>query len=326
MRAALLFLLLSTSASAAPGTILFNQAYKLEETDPSGSIDVYRSALAAGLPADLARAAHWRMFFIYKDQENFGMALQTSASLPPSARVQILDSIQERYALSKQALDEYVRALIGIVSRDREKKTSAADALARMHPRSSAAMQKRILQDLAENQMEELALTLIPESTEDPESVLRRCDLLVFLGRHQEANRLIQEIYTSEDFTAAQKYRAVYLLGRARRDTEDEAILYRAAERYARGDEERIRMRALAAYSLLRQGYAEQGLNLLRGQRLPSDPDIQLLSLVLRAEVDRDPAALRELRSRKDSLKSTVRKRKDAQLAQRALRVPGVMD
>jgi hypothetical protein len=325
MRAAILFLLLATSASAAPGTLLFNQAYKLEETDPAGSIDVYRSALAAGLPADLARAAYWRMFFIFKDQENYGMALQTSASLPPSARAQIVESIQERYALTRQTLDDYVRALTALVSRDPEKKKNAADALARLHSKSGPAMQKRILQDLAENQMEELALTLIPESSTDPDSVLRKCDLLVFLGRHAEASKLIQGIYASDDFTTSQKYRAVYLLGRSRRDTEDEAILYRTAERYAQGDD-RIRMRALAAYSLLRQGYAEQGLDLLRGHRLPADPDIQLLSLVLRAEVERDTSALRELRSKRDSLKSIVRKRKDAHLAQRALRVPGVLE
>lgn len=322
---ALLLLFVVHSVQAAPGTAVFNQAYKLEETDPAGSIELYRSALAAGLPADLARAAHWRMFFIFKDQENFGQALQTSLNLPPSARAQIIETIQERYSPGKQALEDYVRGLAGLASRDPEKKKAAADSLGRLHGKSSPAMQKRILQDLAENHMEEFALTLIPQSATDPDSVLRRCDLLVFLGRGQEVSRMIEGIYTSDEFTTAQKFRAVYLLGRARRDTESEVILYRIAERYSEG-EERIRMRALSAYSLLRQGYAEQGLDLLRGQKLPSDPDIQLLSLVLRAEVDQDPAALRELKGRKDSLKAAVRKRKDAYLAQRALRISGVLE
>lgn len=325
MRAAVLILFLCSSAHAAPGTIIFNHAYKLEETDPAGAIELYRSALAAGLPGDLARAAYWRMFFIFKDQENFGQALHTSASLPPSARGQIVEAVQERYALNKASLEDYIRGLSGLASRDQEKKNAAGDLLVRLHAKSSPALQKRILQDLAENQMEERALALIPESSTDPESVLRRCDLLIFLGRNTEANKLLESIYTSEDFSTAQKFRAVYLLGRARRDTESEAILFRTAERYAEG-EDRVRMRALAAYSLLRQGYAEQGLDLLRGQRLPSDPDIQLLGLVLRAEVERDAGAVRELRARRDSLKAAVRKRKDANLAQRALRVPGVLE
>jgi hypothetical protein len=102
--------------------------------------------------------------------------------------------------------------MTALVSRDPEKKKNAAEALARLHSKSGPAMQKRILQDLAENQMEELALTLIPESSTDPDSVLRKCDLLVFLGRHAEASKLIQGIYASDDFTTSQKYRAVYLL------------------------------------------------------------------------------------------------------------------
>lgn len=325
MRAAVLTLFLCSSAHAAPGTIIFNHAYKLEETDPAGAVDLYKSALGAGLPADLARAAYWRMFFIFKDQENFGQALHVAASLPASARAQIVEAVQERYALSKPSLEEYIKGLTGLAARDTEKRGAAAELLVRLHGKSSPALQKRILQDLAENQMEEKALALIPESNTDPDSVLRRCDLLIFLGRNAEANTLLESIYTSEDFTTAHKFRAVYLLGRARRDTESEAILFRTAERYAQGDD-RVRMRALAAYSLLRQGYAEQGLDLLRGQRLPSDPDIQLLGLVLRAEVDRDAAAVRELRARRDSLKAAVRKRKDANLAQRALRVPGVLE
>lgn len=310
---------------AAPGTILFDRAYKLEETDPPGSLELYQSALSSGLAPDLARAAYWRMFFIYKDQENFGRALHISSLLPPSARAQIVEAIQERYSLSRPQLDTYVRALVNLAATNADKKSSGAAELESLYKKAAPAFQKRIVQDLAENGMESRALALLSDSENDPDSILRRCDLLVYLGRYTEASALIERIYSSDEFTSAQKFRTVYFLGRSRRDTETEPFLYLAAARYG-NDEERVRMKALAAYSLLRQGYAEQAHDLLKGEKLPRDPDIQLLWLVLRAEVDRDTTAVREIRARRDSLKATIRKRKDANLAQRALRIPGVLD
>ncbi|MCE9599240.1 MAG: hypothetical protein K8S54_14855 [Spirochaetia bacterium] len=313
------------AAFAGHGTVLFNQAYKAEESDPEGSIPMYRAALNAGLSADLARAAHWRLFFIFKDQESYGLALREADYLPANARSQIVASIRERYAVKQEIVDRYMVALREVSSSDTSRKKSGAHNLTQIYESSPPSLRRRILLDLSENEAEETALTLIQKEGEDTEGLLREADLLVFMGRNAEAEKLIQKIYIQDDLSSEQKTRIVYLLGRARRDSGRDIELFRTAEQYAEGDE-RLRMRALAAYGLLRQGYPEQARALMRGVPIVRDADIELLDLLLRAEIDDDKKAMKSLVARRSTLKEIVRKKRDSYLASRALKLIGGRD
>ncbi|HMY45077.1 MAG TPA: hypothetical protein PKX74_06345 [Leptospiraceae bacterium] len=306
---------------AGNGTLLFNQAYKLEETDPSGAVEIYHSAIQAGLTTELHRAARWRLFFIFKDQENFPEALRESEYLPASARTQLVEYIRERYSPSKTAFESYLSGIRLIISSDSEKRNQGAVQLEKIYSTSDRLFQKRILLDMSEHGSAERALNLIRSSGKDTASVLRECDLLIYLGRLYEAEQSISKLLANQkdDFSTEEKMRLVYLLGRARRDSGPDVEMFRISEKYATG-EEKMRMRALAAYALLRHDYPVQARALMKDNS-SSDPDVQLLDLVLRAEIDRDPQALRTLQGKKESLKSTVRKKKDAYLAQRALRL-----
>lgn len=310
---------------AGQGTVLFNQAYKTEETDPQGSIPMYRAALNAGLTADLARAAHWRLFFIFKDQESYGLALREADYLPPTARSQIVTSIRDRHSLKPEIVDGYLAALREISSSDSAKRKSAAHNLSQIHEVAPPSLKRRILLDLSENEFEEAALTLVQKEGNDTEGQLREADLLIFMGRNTEAETLLQKLYIKDELNSEQKTRIVYLLGRSRRDSGRDIELFRTAEQYAEGDE-RARMRALAAYSLLRQGYAEQARAMMRGVPIARDADIELLDLLLRAEIDQEKKAIRSLVARRATLKEIVRKRRDSYLASRALKFIGERD
>jgi len=322
MRRIWLVLLLPSQLLAGHGTVLFNQAYKMEEANPQGAVEVYREALAAGLTNDLARAAHWRLFFIFKDRESYADALRECDYLAPTARQQIVDVIRERHDLKNETLERYVESLRGLVSGDREKRKAAGRELTKVYASAPRSLRKRILLDLSENGASESALTLAQQGDGTPEAKLGECDLLIYLGKTAEAEKLLRTMYESSDYSTSEKMRIVYLLGRARRDSGGDIEMFRVAEEYADGDE-RMRMRALAAYGLLRQGYLLQARGMMRGLSSSKDPDVQLLDLLLRAEVDGEKKALRDLQNRRDSLKGAVRKHRDAYLAQRALRLLG---
>jgi tetratricopeptide (TPR) repeat protein len=324
----------------SPGRHIFEEAYTAEKENPATAIKLYREALDTGLSRELAQAARWRLFYLYRQSRAYGEALETAGELGSDRKLKnvlgdLYAEIAATYRIPETAAREYAAGL-RMLARNKD-----ADALphferALRHQANNEVFRQEITRLLIQRGRSAQALALL-ERVSTGQGVagdLARADLLVKLGRGPEALRLLGDLAVRANADGVPIYIApqdrsqmLYLLGRIVRRTgaRGEAIRYfRQAAREAAASTPvdpamAARMQGLAAYGLYREGHTVQARSLLETVTLADDFDVNLLLLVLRAEVDEDTIALRKLRALAPELRERKRSGHGSYLINRAL-------
>ncbi|MEQ9364013.1 MAG: hypothetical protein RIF32_07215 [Leptospirales bacterium] len=324
----------------SPGRPYFEQAYAAEKETPADAIELYKRAIAAGLKPELVRAARWRLFYLYRKAGDYGEALSTAGHLGSDKKLKnVLGDLYKEIAVIYKVSDASAREFaLGLKQ------------LARNHDAESTAHFERALRGNVENEAFRLAITnhlmrrgqsgaalaLLKKIGYDPGgdkgpadgAALARADLLVKLKRDDEARQVLMELARSpraSSLESADRSRLFYLLARVDRRAKDRAAAVRwfrlAAAQARSADEEDLqsRMQGLAAYELYRGGRKLQARSLLYGSPNTADANVNLLEVVLRADVDREAAALKKLRLMIPQLKSG----RQSFLSREALRLAG---
>lgn len=340
--AAALFVLCALLMLSAPllaresGRALFERAYRIEKDAPEEAIGLYREALIAGLPAELNRAARWRLFYLYREVRDYPAALASANALGQSsqATADLRREMAQHYGAPIASIDDLIAgaAALDRVLRPGTAEAARTAALTEALAHFRAALQRtpdqpRLRQEIldrlvrANRGVEALALL---DETRGAGYELSRADLLLSLRRNEEARSALMDLARSETLTApADRARTLYLLGRIERDADrraDAARYFRLAANYSGPDD--VRIAALAAFELYRLGLKPQALALLKGRPVERDGDANLLALVLRAELERNRQAEQALRELRPRLERTPPARRSA-LVRRALELAG---
>lgn len=338
----LLGMLCITLASSGPllaresGRALFERAYRIEKDAPEEAIGLYREAIIAGLPAELNRAARWRLFYLYREVRDYPAALASANALGQSSQVttDLRREMAQHYGAPAASIDDLIAgaAALDRVVRPQTAEAARTAALTEALAHFRAALQRapdqprlrqEVLDRLVRANRGAEALALLDE-IRGAGYELSRADLLLSLRRNEEARSALMDLARSETLTAsADRARTLYLLGRIERDADrrsDAARYFRLAANYS-GPED-VRIAALAAFELYRLGLKSQALALLRGRPVERDADATLLSLVLRAELERNRQAVQALRELRPRLERTPPARRSA-LVRRALELAG---
>lgn len=331
---------------ARAGRAAFEQAYALEKEDPAAAIELYEEALRSGLSAELAKAARWRLFYLHKDQRNYGRALNLSASLGSDKKLKnVLNDLYEEIAaywkISRYAAEQYAA---GLRLLDAGKAPNAVQHFGKALKQN--VRNEGFRRDITERLLKERRFTdalALFEGIDHPAARMARADLLVKLKRREEARVLLlaladentgvaekvsedpkQEPAPQPQLSDADRAHILYLLGRIHRDGGDRisAVRYfRLAARYSDKDGA-VRMNGLAAFSLYRDDHKDQALAILREMPgVETDGNVRLLYLILRVEVERDGAAFQSLRNMQGDLIEQQRTGGASYLSDRALKL-----
>lgn len=323
-------------AARENGRALFERAYRIEKDAPEEAIGLYREAIIAGLPAELNRAARWRLFYLYREVRDYPAALASANALGQSsqATADLRREMAQHYGAPVASIDDLIAgaAALDRVVRPQTAAPARAAALTEALSRFRAALQRspdqprlrqEILDRLVRANHGAEALALLDE-LRGRGYELSRADLLLSLRRNEEARAALMDLARSETLTTpADRARTLYLLGRIERDADrraDAARYFRLAANYS-GPED-VRIAALAAFELYRLGLKPQALALLKGRPVERDLDAHLLSLVLRTELERNRQAEQALRELRPRLERTPAARRSA-LVRRALELAG---
>ncbi len=318
------------------GRALFERAYRIEKDAPDEAIGLYREAIIAGLPAELNRAARWRLFYLYREVRDYPAALASAQALGQSsqATADLRREMAQHYGVPAASIDDLIAgaAALDRVVRPQTAEAARTAALTEALARFRAALQRspdqprlrqEILDRLVRANRGAEALALLDE-IRGAGYELSRADLLLSLRRNEEARSALMDLARSETLTtSADRARTLYLLGRIERDADrrsDAARYFRLAVNYSGPDD--VRLPALAAFELYRLGLKSQALALLKGRPVERDADANLLSLVLRAELERNRQAVQALRELRPRLERTPPARRSA-LVRRALELIG---
>ncbi len=340
--------LLAGSLHARGARATFEQAYALEKEDPAGAIELYEEALRAGLGTELAKAARWRLFYLHRDQKNYGRALNISSSLGSDKKLKnvlgdLYDEIAVHWKISRFAAEQYAA---GLRLLDAGKSAEAVKYFGKALKNNvrNEAFRRDITERLLRERRFSDALALF-ESLDHPAARLARADVLVKLKRREEARVLLLALArenTSDpekvsenpgqkpqpapvsQLSDADRAHILYLLARIHRDGGDRvsAVRYfRLAARYS-DDVGAVRMNGLAAFSLYRDDHKPQALEILRNlPGVESDANVRLLYLILRVEIDRDGPAFQSLRNMQGDLIEQQRTGSASYLTDRALKL-----
>ena len=315
----------------SPGRPVFEDAYAAEQERPDDAIELYRRALEMGLGRDLALAARWRLFYLYRKQQRYGEALDMAGKLGSDRKLKnVLDDLYTeiggRFKIAPEAARDYAAGLKLLVRKEREAALLEFEKVLRKHPENEK-LRRDITSRLIRGGGSGQALTLLEKigARSDGSAQLAQADLMVKLKRDAEAETLLETLARSPDakLEAAERSHVCYLKGRLSRRTRshsDAVAWFRlAAVEAMQADESELqaRMQGLAAYGLYRGGQNVQALALMRGLPASDDADVELLRLVLRADVAGDEDALRRLRAQKNELQ----KRRQTTLVREALRI-----
>ncbi|MCR9142657.1 MAG: hypothetical protein NXI24_10435 [bacterium] len=308
----------------SPGRPYFEQAYEAEQETPADAIALYRRAISAGLKPELVRAARWRLFYLYRQAGEYGEALDVAAHLGSDRKLKnvlgdIYKEIAVIYKVPESSAREYALGLKQL-ARKRESASVAHFEKALRANRDNEALRAAITNQLMRRGHSGTALVLLKklgydihkgEKERNGGAELARADLLVKLKRDAEAEEVLFALARSaagRKLKSAERSHLLYLLARTARRAKDREAVVRwfrlAAVEAAEADEEELqsRMQGLAAYELYRAGRQLQARALLYGIPETEDANVNLLSLVLRVEVDDDAAARKKLRAMKNEL------------------------
>lgn len=327
------FLLPLPAGAASPGKPLFERAYRLEKTEPEAAITEYQRAIRRGLDRKLRSAAYWRMVFLHKRLGQFGQALKLTVRLGSAKRMarvvkNLERDIQNQYGVSASSAEAYVlglRALYGLRGAPPgEKPQNFLTAFRRaVASGGSDVLRAAIANVLVEQGYGQYASGFATRAAmSETDRQLLHAERLLSAERFDESAHVLRHLARGNDLEDSQKARILYLLGRIARGKKRpyQAVVYfRQAARFSSnaGD----RNKALASYLLYRKGYPVQALAVLRGQSLAGDPNVRLLQLILRVEIDGDAAALSQLRALRSRLSGVRPPGTSEFLAKRALRI-----
>ena len=337
----LLFLTTSTpEARRASGKWYFEKAYRIEKKEPEKAIKLYRRALSLRLDAKLRKSARWQLFYLYKRTARFHHALRMAPYLGAPRRMafilgQLHRDMRFRWKINKKALDEYIKGIQILYFippyNKRNKKNLDRDYMAHFnraisHAPGNQKFRKEIAERLREAGKEDLAYNIYDYS-EIPPNVkkLTRAGRLFKEGKLGQAEQILAAMARSGDnIKNFEKARILYLLGRIyrkRKQTTRAVSYFRLSASYAVEPAESNRQIALAAYSLYKGNLRRQAMALVRGLPPFEDDKIRLLILVIKADVDRDPKALRRLAEMKVMFRRKVKAGNASFLTRRALSI-----
>lgn len=313
-----ILLFFSVSVLEASGRQYFQSAYRLEKTDPERSLSLYRSALAAGLPADLRKAARWRLFFVARDNGYYRDAYAAMKLIPVTARARssLYDMVSSRWRLNRSAFHQYYE-----LSTDLKSSSNVKEFIEIVLQSRSVELKKDAEQALKSAGYPEPAFLFERYAGNRKELPERLAEVETLYGQNKlnEAKEKLVSLINEPGALQnnSEKKEALYLLGRIERDRKAPHLAvqyFRLAANYSDSSEGR-RLASLAAYSLYKQGYPEEAYSLIRYFPEPSDPGMKLFRLVLLADHKNDRESLIALKEMKDELS----RRKSGFLTNKAL-------
>ena len=293
----------------ANGAGLFRRAYALETSDPEAAIRNYRAALSSGLPANLRRAAVWKVYFLYKRNHYYIQAYRYGNTIGAggSHQSEIMRNALHRWGITSSDFNTLVQAwssgsgfpdvankIIG--QRSRKAPVLAADL-------------RRALELEGKGDLASRVIVRKPNSKTGNDPDLEQAEYYYSQGDLKGAENLLWKKAKSDDLNSAARSRLLYLLGKIRlkQNNETEAIrFYRLAAGYA-SDSESRRMLALASYRLYRNGKKEAAYELIDQFPEPDEDRMRLYFLVVAVDAASNQNALRRLRSMEKEIRERVR-------------------
>ncbi|MBI3395190.1 MAG: hypothetical protein HY042_05100 [Spirochaetia bacterium] len=308
---------------------IFEQAYRAEEKEPDEAVKLYRKALASGLDAPLATAARWKLFYLYKKSGDIQKALLTLGDLGwgrplDSVYEELRRDLRHRFTISDESAALFLAGAKSLATEDKKNALKHFRESVKKSP-NSLELRGQVVSLLSTSGETESAMEFLREDDDSPPLLVLRADALVARGNLGEARTILRELSVRTDLDNAVKGRVLYLHGRIAREENNvpAAVRYfRLAASYL-SDGEAERQNALAAFSLYKAGYAVQAKALLDTVTDPDDWNIELLSLILRVQVDGDADARAELTRMRPRLEQAALKEKSAFLPKRALDLIG---
>ncbi len=344
----ILFLLLAAIGSPAfaqggyAGRPYFEEAYRLESSEPDKSIGLYKKALQSGLDAKMRSAAVWRLFHLHRNQKQYGAAWLMLPKLgsgqgTSKIRSDLMNDMLFAWKISQTALDHYLKGISALDSgsSDYSRHFSAAVAASG----GNLVFHKEISDRLLEYGRNQEAYSLMRASDSSaPAAALLEADNLLQQGRTEEAEQLLRNtslLYipseNGQSYSAGpaaslsqnDRFTLLYLMARIYREKGniyESTVFFRLASHYAQGEEQN-RQISLAAFGLYKNGYPLQAYLLVYRLPLSSDYNMRLLSLVLKTEVADDSASWEALTAMEKELQEQKSKGNGGFLTEKALRL-----
>ncbi|MCB1140233.1 MAG: hypothetical protein KDK23_15860 [Leptospiraceae bacterium] len=305
----ILLSLLAVEPLNANGSGLFRRAYSLESSDPEAAIQNYRAAISQGLPANLRRAAVWKVYFLYKRNHYYIQAYRYGNSIGAggSHQSEIMRNALHRWGITSSDFNALVKAWPGSGLAD-----TANDIIARRSRKGPvlAADLRRALELEGRGDVASRVVVRRPDSKTGNDPDLEQAEYFYSQGDLAGAERILwKKANSEENLGSAARSRVLYLLGKIRlkQNKEEEAIrFYRLAAGYATDTESR-RLLALASYRLYRTGKKDAAYELIDQFPDPSEDRMKLYFLVVAVDAADNPNALRRLKSMEAELKERVR-------------------
>jgi hypothetical protein len=297
----------------------------MENTDPMAATSLYREAINRGLDRKVYNAARWRLYYIYKQLDEYeeGIFLLNSfgeAKQIENVRQSLISQIAYYYGISEESATSYASGLAA----NRQKPGEALKHFIKSLSGSKNKYKLRndIMKILLRNGRDEDAKQIFSITSETPvDEMISKADILVGRKNWDEAKAILVNLsIESYSLSEEQKYKILYLMGKLERgkNNEPSALIYfRQASRYEKKDNG-FYSSALSAYSLYRQGNAKSAYGLMKDYKISEDPNIELLQLILLVEVRKDISAFDRLKLKEESLR-----RDSSFLAMRALKLLG---
>jgi len=315
IRAIALFLVLPLALPGltdlhANGASYFRKAYSLETSNPEAAIRNYRSAISQGLPANLRRAAVWKVYFLYKRNHYYIQAYRYGNSIGAggSHQSEIMRNALQRWGITSADFQKLVKSWSGtrsfadtandiIARRSRKGPVLAADLRRALELEGNGELASRIIVRKANS-----------KSGNDPD--LEQAEYYYTQGDYAAAENILWKKATGkETLGALARSRTLYLLGKIRnkQNKDAEAIqFYRLAAGYA-ADQESRRMLALASYQLYREGRKDAAYELIDQFPEPSEDRMRLYFLVVAVDAAGHRPSLQKLQRMKSDIAERVR-------------------
>lgn len=308
--ATLLLSLIFVTELSANGAGLFRKAYSVETSNPEAAISYYRQAISAGLPANLRRAAVWKVYFLYKRNHYYIQAYRYGNSIGAGGAQQseIMQNALHRWGITSSDFNKLVQGWASgngfadlanqiIANRSRQGAVLAADLRRALEMEGNAALASRIV-------------VRNPNSKSGNDPDIEQAEYFYAQGDLPGAERVLwKRMDASGYIDGAARSRILYLLGKIRlkQGKEEEAIrYYRLGAGYA-SDAESRRMLALASYQLYRDGKKDAAYELIDQFPEPDEDRMRLYFLVVAVDASGDANALRRLKGMEKELKERVR-------------------
>tara|TARA_Y100001937_G_scaffold122491_1_gene183425 strand:+ start:128261 stop:129298 length:1038 start_codon:yes stop_codon:yes gene_type:complete len=305
----------------ANGAGLFRKAYSLETSNPEAAIQNYRAALSSGLPANLRRAAVWKVYFLYKRNHYYIQAYRYGNSIGAggSHQSEIMRNALHRWGITSGDFNRLVQAWSGgssfpdtansvIAKKSRKATVLAADLRRALELEGKADLASRII-------------VRRPNSKSGNDPDLEQAEYYYSQGDLKGAEELLWKKSKSDDLSSVARSRLLYLLGKIRLKQKNEADairFYRLAAGYAT-DQESRRMLALASYRLYRNGKKDAAYELIDQFPEPDEDRMRLYFLVVAVDAADNQNAKRKLRSMEKEIKERVRLGQAGFLEKRAM-------